>query len=174
MAVIPSEEICGIVTVIKNDFAETYNSRAALKSPPHITLVPPFHYELEREEELKSQLIEFCDNQRSFPLELNGYQAFIPRVIYINIQQSDKLFELFNHITKHFESRLGLVSKRRKGRQFSPHMTVAFSDLTKEMFYKAWRVYKSKDLHFRFEVSNVSLLRHNGKMWETVIKARVK
>ena len=38
IALLPPPEVQEIATKIKLEFAEIYNSRAALKSPPHVTL----------------------------------------------------------------------------------------------------------------------------------------
>ena len=171
MAIIPDESICEVVTAIKQDFAKIYHSKAALKSPPHITLIPPFHFDDESENKLIEQLKSFCNSQISFRLELNGFGAFVPRVIFIRIGQNDNLFTLFENVNKHFEDTMGIVSKRRKGRNFSPHMTVAFSDLSKDMFFKAWKKYKHQNIYFEFEVEGISLLRHNGKFWDIGAKA---
>jgi len=52
-AVVPPEEIQSSVTDIKQDFKERFNASHALKSPPHITLIPPFKYDLEDENVLR-------------------------------------------------------------------------------------------------------------------------
>ncbi|MFN6233029.1 MAG: 2'-5' RNA ligase family protein, partial [Microcystis sp.] len=46
IALLPPPEVQEIATKIKVEFAEIYNSRAALKSPPHVTLQPPFRWNL--------------------------------------------------------------------------------------------------------------------------------
>jgi 2'-5' RNA ligase len=48
IALLPPLEVQEIATKIKLEFAEIYNSRAALKSPPHVTLQPPFRWNLEQ------------------------------------------------------------------------------------------------------------------------------
>jgi len=168
LAIVPDESVGASVIEIKQEFAEEYDSTAALKSPPHITIIPPFHYELSQKTDLEEELTKFCNGFQSFHLKLNGFGAFVPRVIYIKIDQNEQLFALFRSINQHFEDTLGIVSKRRKGRQFSPHMTVAFSDLSKEMFFKAWKIYKRKEVSFEFDVNDIKLLQHNGRIWEIV------
>jgi 2'-5' RNA ligase len=42
IAVIPPEDIQEAVTALKREAAARFESRHALKSPPHVTLIPPF------------------------------------------------------------------------------------------------------------------------------------
>src|SRR6476619_3234024 len=44
IAIIPPDEICETVTIIKQDFADRFRSKKALKVVPHITLKAPFKF----------------------------------------------------------------------------------------------------------------------------------
>jgi 2'-5' RNA ligase len=48
---------------------------------------------------------------------------------------------------------------------YHPHMTLAFRDLRKSDFSKAWSDFSTKDLRVDFKVDGVTLLRHSGKEW---------
>ena len=50
-------------------------------------------------------------------------------------------------------------------RHYTPHITVAFRDLTKQNFRKAWSELEHQQLYFEFIVPVVTLLIHNGKRW---------
>ena len=52
IAVLPSEEIHEEITVLKHEIAEKYESKHALRSPPHITLHMPFKWKDKRFEDL--------------------------------------------------------------------------------------------------------------------------
>ena len=56
IALLPPVEVAEEVTEIKQFFARNYNSRAALKSPPHVTLQPPFAWEVDRLETIGKPL----------------------------------------------------------------------------------------------------------------------
>ena len=165
IALLPPANIQQKANKIKHHFAEVYNSKAALKSPPHITLHPPFYWELERLAELKTVLADFGQKQREIFIVLDGFAAFKPRVIYINVQLTSELLALQKDLRIKLESSLDIVHKVSKSRPFKPHMTVGFKDLTKTNFYKAWDEFKEESFAYEFTASEFTLLHHNGKKW---------
>ena len=171
IAIIPEKAICEEVTKVKWDVATDYHSRAALKSPPHITLIPPFHFEPAQEPELMNTLQLFCVESHTFNISLKNFGCFAPSVIFINVQKGEELNLLFHRVNDLFENRLRIDKKRREGRAFHPHMTVAFRDLTVEMFHKAWKRYNNEQVFFSFKCDGCCLLRHNGKSWDNIFKA---
>ena len=166
IALLPPLGIQQKANTIKHHFAEIYNSKAALKSPPHITLQPPFYWEIKRLAELKSVLADFGQQQRAIPVVLDGFAAFKPRVIYINVHKTPELLRLQKDLMRELESSLDIVHKLSKTRSFAPHMTVGFKDLTKANFYKAWDEFQEKSFAHQFTASGLTLLQHNGKNWE--------
>jgi 2'-5' RNA ligase len=166
IALLPPAEIQTVVTEIKQHFAKVYNSKAALKSPPHVTLQPPFHWEKEQLFYLEKVLAEFVKSESAIPMVLDGFSAFRPRVIYVNVLKTPELLTIQTKLTTHLESTLGIVHRTAKTRPFAPHMTVGFKDLTKTNFYRAWEEFKEQKIYFQFTVSNLTLLTHNGRCWE--------
>ncbi len=166
IALLPPEEVQQKANEIKEHFSQVYNSKAALKSPPHVTLQPPFKWELEKLAILEEKLQEFAINQVSIPMILDGFGAFKPRVIYINVLKTPELMAVQKQLMKDLELSLNLVDPVSKTRPFSPHLTVGFRDLTKENFYKAWSEFKEGKFYFQFTIPKLTLLIHNGKRWE--------
>ena len=105
--------------------------------------------------------------QKSIPIVLDGFAAFKPRVIYINVHQTLELLALQKELRLKLESSLDIVHKVSKTRPFTPHMTVGFKDLTKANFYNAWDELKEESFDYKFTASELTLLHHNGKKWET-------
>jgi 2'-5' RNA ligase len=166
IALLPPKEAQQFANEIKQHFAEIYNSRAAQKSPPHITLQPPFEWEKEELARLEEKLAEFARSQSPVPMILDGFSAFKPRVIFINVLKNSELLAIQKALMDELESSLGIVHEVSKNRPFSPHLTVGFRDLTKANFYKAWDEFKNRQFHFEFLVSQLTLLIHNGKCWD--------
>lgn len=166
LALLPPLEIQRKANKIKHYFAEVYNSKAALKSPPHITLQSPFYWDTDRLNELKTVLKSFSEKQSSIPVILDGFAVFKPRVIYINVHQTSELLAVQKELMQLLESSLDIVHNPSKTRPFTPHMTVGFKDLTKANFYKAWEEFKHKSFDANFVVSEVTLLRFNGHKWD--------
>ena len=165
IALLPTVEIQNEVTEIKQYFSTKYNSRHALKSPPHITLQPPFKWSTEKVEHLEQCLAHFSQAYSPIPITLSGFGAFPPRVIYVNVIKTPELLTLQKELMSHLETTLNIVDKVSKYRHFSPHMTVAFSDLTRQNFRAAWLEFEQKSLEYQLTVSQLTLLVHTGQKW---------
>lgn len=168
IALLPPLEVRGVANAIQQEFAEVYNSRAALKSPPHVTLQPPFYWERAKLPDLEQILQKFARSQRPIPMILDGFAAFRPRVIYINVLKTSELLAVQQALMAELESSLGIVYQPSKKRPFAPHLTVAFKDLTKQNFYRAWTEFQHRQLHFEFIVPQLSLLAHDSKRWQKI------
>ncbi len=165
IALLPPQNIQDYANQIKQHFADYYGSSHAQKSPPHITLQPPFKWQDDNLTVLESCLQGFVVPQSAVPIKLSGFGAFVPRVIYIHVEKSPELLALQTDLMAYVERNLGIVDKVSKTRPFAPHMTVAFRDLTKQNFKAAWQQYQQKGLYFEFTGAELTLLRHNNKHW---------
>jgi 2'-5' RNA ligase len=165
IALLPPQEIQDYANQIKQCFALNYASRHAQKSPPHITLQPPFKWSDQNLLVLEACLQEFASTQNPIPITLSGYGAFIPRVIYINVIRSPELLAMQANLMTHLANQLGIVDQVSQTRPFAPHMTVAFRDLTRQNFKAAWPEFEKRELYFEFTANNLMLLRHDGKRW---------
>jgi 2'-5' RNA ligase len=166
IALLPPMAIQEKVTQIKQEFAENYGSHAALKSPPHVTLQPPFERSIEQVSLLKACLSELATGYPPLPMKLSGFGAFPPRVIYVNVVKTPELMALQAKLAAYLEAKLGLVDDRNPAYPFSPHMTVAFRDLKRQMFQPAWSEFQDRSLSYEFTARHLTLLHHNGRRWE--------
>lgn len=166
IALLPPQEVRNFADRTKQYFADTYQSRAAQKSPAHITLQPPFEWEVENLPKLQERLQNFVRGRSPIPIVLNNFSAFKPRVIFINVLKTPELLSVQKSLMDDLESSLEIVHPISKSRPFSPHLTVAYRDLTKANFYKAWADFQGRSLYFEFVVPQLTLLIHNGRKWE--------
>ncbi|MEH2155414.1 2'-5' RNA ligase family protein [Nostoc sp.] len=165
IALVPPQDIQDYTNQIKQYFADRYFSSGALKSPPHITLQPPFEWADANLPLLEASLKQFASGQQPVAITLRGFDAFVPRVIFINVVRSQEVLTLQANLMAYTESNLGIVDKVSKTRPFAPHMTVAFRDLTKQNFKAAWPEFEKRQLHFEFTANQITLLLHDGKRW---------
>lgn len=165
IALLPPQDIQEYATQVKQHFADKYNSRHAFKSPPHVTLQPPFKWTDAHLPILEECLQEFAVTKNSIPITLDGYGAFIPHVIYINVEKTSNLLALQSELIAHLENQLGIVDKISKTRSFTPHMTVAFKDLKRKNFQSAWQEFEGRELHREFTADKLTLLIHEDKSW---------
>ena len=171
IALLPPADTQKEVTEIKQYFADVYNSKAALKSPPHITLQPPFNWEVARLPELTAVANLFAHDRSSFSVSLDGFAAFKPRVIYVDVVRTEPLLEIQKALMNELESTLNIVHRPSKTRPFAPHMTVGFKDLNKENFYKAWEDFKGREFQANFIASELTLLQFHQTERKWLIEA---
>lgn len=165
IALLPPPKIQADANAIKQEFADRYESRAAQKSPPHITLQAPFERPLDELSQLEQQLFDFAAQQDPISITLDGFAPFPPRVIFIQVQRSPELLALQVQLAVWLEERLNLVDPRSAGRSFQPHMTVAFRDLTKQNFHLAWQEFQGRSFHCEWVATHLTLLVHTGQQW---------
>ena len=173
VALLPPQAVREAVTAIKQEIGQRFSSRAALKSPPHITLQPPFNWSLERLDKLQHHLHRFAQQQRPIPIVLEGFSAFPPRVIYVDVHQTAALMAVQPALIVHLETHCGLREGYRTGSDhrrapwpFTPHVTVGFRDLTPAAFHQAWAEFEHRPFSAEFEVPTLTLLRHDGQVWQ--------
>lgn len=165
IALLPPQDIQDYANQIKQYFADNYASRHAQKSPPHITLQPPFKWANSDVSRLEASVAELAMRKQAVSINLKGFAAFAPRVIYINVLRTPELLNLQADLMAHVEATLSIVDEVGKTRPFAPHMTVAFRDLTRQNFKAAWPEFENRQLHFEFIADKLTLLMHDGRRW---------
>ncbi len=165
VALLPPQAIQDYANEVKQVFVDRYNSRAALKSPPHITLQPPFEWRTAAHSDLSETLSEFAAQCAPIPMMLSGFGAFAPRVVYINVIKSAALLTLQAALRHRLEASLGIVNTSAETRSYVPHLTVGFRDLTPENFELAWAEFQSRPLELEFTATYLTLLQHDGHYW---------
>lgn len=165
IAIVPPQDIQDYANRVMQDFADNYASCGAQKSPPHITLQSPFEWANENITFLEEYLTNFAFTQKPVPIRLNGFGAFAPRVIYINVEKNRELLALQSDLTLYIEEKFQIIDANSKNRPFVPHMTVAYRDLTKQNFKTAWLKYENQQVYFEFVAGSLTLLQHDSKRW---------
>lgn len=163
IAIVPPSEIAEKVEEFKQYVADFYQSKHALKSPPHITLIPPFWWAEEKYNLLKSELISWTANVKPFRLTLNDFNCFKPRVLFVDISNNIELRSLHNGIKNLLIDKWSLSPDKRI--HYNPHMTIAFKDLKPRQFFRAWDYFKYKKFQASFMVNNLCILKHVGGRW---------
>ena len=165
LALLPPPDMQASITTIKQEFGDRFNSRHALKSPPHITVFPPFKWPESQLSQFEC-LADFAASQAQVPVTLSGFGAFPPRVIYVRPLKLPTLMETYERLQVFLADRLELVDPMAKRRAFSPHVTVAHRDLSEENFRAAWAEFEGRSFNAAFAATHLTLLLHNGCQWE--------
>jgi len=151
---------------------ENYGCKVGLKSPAHITLVPPFWMNTEKETELKNNLKTIASAVVPFTVWTNNFAAFKPRTLFVATKENEALNNLKRTADNFFQSKNYKIKK--EARPFHPHITVATRDLHKAAFAGAWPQFQNKIFEEAFEAAGLSLLKHNGQDWDVIFTANFK
>jgi len=167
IALLPPDSVQDEVRQIQYDFRDRYSTQATLKSPPHITLIPPFEISSDRIEPLQIELEKFAKMRSPFTINLSGFAAFPPRVIYLNVISNPILSNLYVDVTATLANNID-IHDPYASRPFVPHMTVAFRDLTPDNYELAWAEFSDRQISFEFESINLTLLKHEAQKWNVL------
>jgi 2'-5' RNA ligase len=166
IALIPPSPIYDEALEQKLYFKDNFNSKASLNSPPHITLHMPFRWKEQKEKDLATRLGEFMKGYEPIKVCLDNYSSFPPRVIYINVVNTEALENLQRGIHRFCKKELNLFNANYKEQPFLPHLTLAFRDLKKPNYKKAWEEFESREYKAEFIADRIALLKHNGRVWQ--------
>jgi 2'-5' RNA ligase len=164
--VLPAE-INEDILVFKEKMFDLFGCTTGLKSPAHITLVPPFWMKKDLEESLMIHLDSFAAERKCFEVSVRDFDAFKPKTLFLQPVLTPGLSDLkvaadaFIHHYPEFGARVD-------ERKFHPHITIATRDLRKKDFAQAWQLFENKSFFAEWKAKGISLLRHNTKNWEVV------
>lgn len=166
IAVLAPDDVSEEVTAFKLYAASHFGSVRALRSPPHITLIPPFSWPVSRLSELVKETGLAVRSFPPFELSLRNFDCFAPRVIFVDVPENLALNRLQKLLAQHLEQSLHLDNKDT--RPYHPHMTVAFKDLRRSQFAPAWAYFSNLKYEKTYEVREVGLLHHHNNGWEVI------
>ena len=90
VALVLPEDLNQQVLKWKNYMHERYQCKVSLKSPAHITLVPPFWLDESKENVLLSDINKIAIEEKAFTVETKNFSAFKPRTIFIDVVKNEK------------------------------------------------------------------------------------
>lgn len=165
IAILPPDDVARRVQEVKKEFVNKYDSEEAYGKPPHFTLQPPFKTSEEIEEVIIPHLIYFAEEQEPFTVHLSGFNHFRDDVIYIDVEDSSSMKSLHADLRESLQNEMGFSDKRSKN-SYTPHMTVAYRDLTPDNFELAWEDFQNRSFDYSFEVNSIFLLKHDYQQWQ--------
>jgi 2'-5' RNA ligase len=145
---------------------DKYGCRVGLRSPAHITLVPPFWMNEEKESML-SEVLKPLAAENSFELATDNFSSFPPKTIFISLKKNFLLDELKEKTTSLLLQHQ-ICSASPETRPFVPHITIATRDLHKKSYNEAWDYFKERKFDALWTVSSICILKHNGSMWKVL------
>ena len=166
IAIVLPVELDKKILLYKKWLAEKYDAKVGLKSPAHVTLVPPFRMEEEKQQALISDMEVLCTGTASFHIATNNFSSFAPRTLFIAVEANDTLHKLKKTVDDYFRNRTYKI--KMDARPFYPHITIATRDVHRKDFWEAWEHFRNKQFGEEFTATGISLLKHNGNTWDVV------
>jgi len=136
LGIIPPAEIASDITLMKQFCADNFNCRHALNAPPHITLLPPFRVDTTVLHKLDALLAQTTKSFAPFFIELNGFDHFSNRVVFVAIENNKSLDNIQQHCAKAITGMLPQDEPDKA--RFHAHVTIAFKDIDPQKFESIW------------------------------------
>ena len=157
----------------KNYMFKNYNCKVGLKSPAHITLVPPFWMEESKETTLERDMTLLAAGFYPFFISTKSFSAFKPRTIFIDVALTNELMQVKKTVDAFFKHN-EFYSIKVDARAFHPHITIATRDLFKKTFYEVWPIFEKEKFEEKWLADSLSILRHNKKNWDVIHTSQFK
>lgn len=140
----------------------------APKTPPHITLIPPFQWEGDYRR-LFDDLCDVAGKMPPFTIKAAGLGHFGTGVIFIDVKSSKELTECYDSLHQRLEQEEG--ASLPPLRPYHPHITLA-TRLGREQFNTYWQELGGYDPQTEFTCQSLSLFqlfqRGRVRHWEVV------
>jgi 2'-5' RNA ligase len=173
IALMPPIAIQEYANTLIQELSDRYQTQIAA-APPHVTIQAPFLWQLEAAADLERCLQTFAQPIAPVSVELAGFGAFAPRVLYINVLKTPDLLALQAKLLAHLESQLHIIDPVAKSRPFTPHLTLASRKLTRQTFQQAWEALQTRSIAMTFRCDRLTLLHHDGQLWQVRSEMKLK
>lgn len=167
LAILCPEAVNDEILTHKHWMRERFGCKAALKSPAHITLIPPFLVEKRLEDDLADTLSAFHPAVEPLDLSLQHFDHFGAAVIFAHVPPNEGLIALKTALEQHLVQHPAL-GIRQEAKAFHAHVTIANRDLQETDFPEAWAHFGPLQYEATFRAATFSLLQLDGAKWEVV------
>lgn len=164
IAILPPEPLKEQIRELKEEIKNKYGAARALRLPAHITLQPPFKIEEALVPQLHLDLKEFTDSLEPFEVNLAGFGAFPPKVLFIAVPSPEPLRKVHRKLTDLLQKEHYI--NEEVPREFHPHITLATRDLKKSDFRTARENLENRTFKAHFKATGIHLFQHNGRSWD--------
>ncbi len=157
---------------LQKEISVLTNARRSMEDwLPHITIGDG---PLLSEEEMiiyEKTLEEFCRTQKKVTAKLKGFTGIdnwkgtelglSPYVVWIDVEVNEYLKNLFEKLRDNVTSKYEAWLPRTIN--YTPHVTLAFADLTKEGYEKSLELLKTKVIDEEFVIDNITIVECYGE-----------
>jgi 2'-5' RNA ligase len=164
IALVAPAEIDRMALSWKKDLQQRYGCKVALKSPAHITLIPPYTMHPEAEPEVLHFLQSFAVSRPALPFSVNGFDHFGHRTIFLAVEKNPDLQHLYTQLKHDFCNQFpGFHLQLHK--DFHPHITIANRDIPHAAFTEIVQQFQQLGYHAAGLFNAITLLRLEKGKW---------
>ena len=153
------------VQIFKQYMQDKYGSKAAQKSPAHLTIVPPF----KAEEDIEKLLLDFVATYNfglvPFDIRLNGFNHFDNKVLFVDVMHNDSLNAMVKDINTQFGTEFPSINFRTKP-DFHPHVTIATRDIPEHKFNEVWAYFQQQQIDAAYTCKELSVMKLGRGVWQ--------
>ena len=143
------------------ELCEKFGLCWGLKQPPHITIKAPF--KTENSEPFIHYLENLAQKTSPFEIELDGFNYFEPKIIFLDVKENSELKELHFKILKDLKKEFNIEPHEFEGENVKFHSTITTEDCTEEKFKEAKHYLKKYHPELKFSANSIGIFHYLGK-----------
>lgn len=166
IALLPPPAIAAAVDALARESCRYWDNDRALRSPPHVTLIPPFRRSRDAIAPVKTGLQRLAETYPPFEMTWGGWDCFAPRVVYLAVPPTEPLRHLRQRLVDGLRDDFAIDHPRDRNRPFCPHVTLAYTGQGSRDFETLWHAMPKEPFTATFTIHSLTLLRDDGHGWE--------
>lgn len=166
IAIVMPEPVYSQVREQQLSIARQWGPRHALRTPPHITLIPPIRISSDQNKYIREMCDDVRMNTQPFEFSISGYGFFTPTVIFMEPDKNEHLDQLYQLLRKRMVAAFPHLMKKYPDRGFQPHITLAHRDVQPDIFFRLKKFYSAEYFHSIVPVREFHLLQHAREGWQ--------
>ena len=168
VALLPQGEPKARIHAIKLQNAGRFACRVAMKTPPHITIIPPFRLASDRVNEMIAAVKNHFAPTDNLVVKFGGVSAFEERTIYLDILLNEALKSYDLAAKNLVNAQPELFPAVRFHDVFHPHVTLANRDIAPSDFQEMKSYLESKFYPTESENLKLEVLHLDRGRWEVI------
>ena len=162
IALLPDDKLSQLCLEYKQQAQNLFQAQAALRSPAHITLIPPFNADERALNQITLILAHLATQQHELELQLKGWQHFGVRTIYLGFEA----YLALSSLKRQCHQQISRITKLRQEAEFIPHISIINRDLAEIDFNSAWEYFSSQSYPVLTKCTQLALLKHTPFGWQ--------
>jgi len=171
-AVLPTTTILNEIIAFQREIEANFGSVHAQKTPPHITIIPPFDCGEEKLWDFTEKTSLFLADKSIIDLKiyLDNFQCFDGRTLFIDVAKNEPFEKLCKELKLLFNQQK-ITKQRVEKHFFIPHITIANKDIKKRDFRIASEDFKKRNYQRSFDLKTLAVLELVEEKW--VVKTTI-